>query len=106
MLKEGWIDFIWGPITVAVAAAVLAIASASGGKDRPWLWIVGSATFIVVHTVVSHVREQSVLRRLGTDYDRVQRRAVQVVADLGQLAAEKYDLWMVDLYLPGARWAL
>ena len=27
--------------------------------------------------------------------------AVQVVSDLGQLAAEKYDLWMVDVYLAG-----
>jgi hypothetical protein len=106
MGNTSFTDVVWGPVTVALAAAVLAIASATAGDHRPWPWIVGSAGFIVVHTAVNAARDQSIVRRLGRDYDRVQRRAVQVVSDLGQLAAEKYDLWMVDLYVPASRWSL
>lgn len=100
--RTGWSELLWGPVTLAIATVTLAIASAVGGSDRPWFWIVLSAGFIIVHTAVSAVRRQSIVRRLGRDYDRVQRRAVQVVADLGQLAADNFDLWMIDLYLP--RW--
>lgn len=106
MNSGGWADVVWGPVTVAIAAAVLAIASAAAGDKRPWPWIIGSAGFIVIHTAVNAARNQNIVRRLGRDYDRVQRRAVQVVSDLGQLAAEKYDLWMVDLYVPAWRWSM
>lgn len=105
-MPGGWSDLVWGPVTVSIAAAVLAIASAVGGDDRPWPWIIGSAGFIVVHTAVNAARDQSIVRRLGRDYDRVQRRAVQVVSDLGELAAAKYDLWMIDLYVPATLWRI
>jgi len=98
--REALADFVWGPVTVSVATVVLAIASVVGGEDRPWAWVVGSAGFIVLHAVVGHYRARSALRRLGRDYDRVQRRAVQIIADLAQLAADQFDLWMVDIYLP------
>lgn len=106
MKGSGWMDILWGPVTVSIATVVLAVASVVGGEDRPWAWVIGSAAFIIVHTIVSSIREQSIVRRLGRDYDRVQRRAVQVVADLGQLAADQFDLWMVDLYLPTRRYRL
>ena len=104
--REAVADFVWGPITVSIATAVLAIASLAGGDDRQWAWVIGSASFIVIHAAVGHYREQSVARRLGRDYDRVQRRAVQIVADLAQLAADQFDLWMVDVYLPRRRVSL
>lgn len=106
MQGSGWSDLLWGPVTLAAATTILAIASAVGGNHRPWPWIIGSAGFIVLHTAVNSARDRSIVRRLGRDYDRVQRRAVQVVSDLGELAAAKYDLWMVDLYVPAARWSL
>ncbi|HMS12471.1 MAG TPA: hypothetical protein PKD80_05175 [Microthrixaceae bacterium] len=102
MKSSTWSEFLWGPVTATLATVVLAVASVVGGADRPWLWIIGSAAFLIIHTMVSSALEQSVVRRLGRDYDRVQHRAVQIVADLGQLTADQFDLWMVDLYLP--RW--
>lgn len=103
---RGWGDVVWGNVTLAIATVVLAIASGVGGAKRPWPWIVGSAAFILIHTAASAARDRSIVRRLGRDYDRVQRRAVQIVADLGQLAADRHDLWMVDIYLPEWRWSI
>lgn len=104
--RNGWGDVVWGKVALAIATAVLAVASAVGGDKRPWGWILGSAAFLIVHTAVNAARDQSIVRRLGRDYDRVQLRAVQVVADLGQLAADRFDLWMIDLYLPEWRWSI
>lgn len=106
MSVRGWGDLVWGNVSLALATVILAVASAVGGDDRPWPWIVVSAAFIVVHTAANAVRDRSIIRRLGRDYDRVQRRAVQIVADLGELAADKYDLWMIDLYLPEGHWSI
>lgn len=100
--RGAWGELIWGPVTLAVATVTLAIVSAVGGSKRPWPWIIGSAGFIILHTVVNSIRNRNIARRLGNDYERIQRRAVQVVSDLGQLAADNFDLWMIDLYLP--RW--
>ena len=101
--RHPWVDLVFGRVSLALATAVLAIASAVGGDKRPWFWIIGSVTFIIVHTAVNAARDRSIVRRLGRDYDRVQRRAVQVVSDMGQLAADRFDLWMIDLYLPSWR---
>lgn len=84
---------------------VLAVASAVGGENRPWAWIIGSAGFIVIHTTVSASRERSIVRRLGRNYDQVQRRAVLVISDLGQLSGDQFGLWMVDVYLSKIHWA-
>jgi hypothetical protein len=102
--RHPWGDLVFGKVTLALATVVLAVASATSGSGR-WVWIVGSAAFILLNTAVNAARDRSIVRRLGRDYDRVQRRAVQVVADLGQLAADRFDLWMIDLYLPRWKWS-
>ncbi len=94
--------FIWGQFTLTVATLVLGVAGLVGGEDRPWIWIVGSGAFIVVHAAVNSVRSQSIVRRLGPSYDLLQRRMVRTIADLGELSG--YDLWMTDLYLPRPRY--
>lgn len=96
-----WLDLLWGRITIVIASVTLTISTAIGGPQSR-LWIFGSTVFIVVHTIVNWTRDQNVVRRLGRDHDRVQRRVLDLVSDLGQIAANKYDLWMIDLYLP--RW--
>lgn len=96
-----WWDLLWSRVTAVAATILLTISTAIGGaKSRPW--IIGSAAFILIHTLVNWARDENVVRRLGRDYDRIQRRVLDLVTDLGELAANKYDLWMIDLYLP--RW--
>lgn len=106
MSDSGLAGIVWGKVTLAAATVTLAIAGGVGGEQRPWGWILGSAGFIIVHTAVSARRDRSIIRRLGRDYDRVQRRVVQVLSELGELSADKYELWMIDLYLPEWQWSL
>lgn len=70
---------------------------------RPVALIAVVAGFIIVHGAIAHIRDRSIVRQLGRDYDAVQRRSVQIVSDLGQLTGNQYDLWMADLYLPRYR---
>ncbi len=101
--RTAWADIVWGPVTLSMATVILAVSSLVDSGDRPWPWIVGSAIFIVLHTSIATVRNLNIVRRLGRHYDRVQSRSVQIVSDLGQLTADQFDLWMVDLYLPRSR---
>lgn len=96
---------IWGTSSLAVAVLVLTVASASMASGRWWA-IVPAATFIFVHTVVRAVRERTMESRLGRDYDRVLHRLLRLLADLSELAGDRYELWMVDLYLPDDSWHL
>lgn len=104
--KAPWADLAFGKVTLATATMVLAVAGLVGGETRPWPWIIGSAGFVVLHTAVNAARDRNIVRRLGREYDRVQRRAVQVVSDLGQIAGNQFGLWMVDLYLCESNWSL
>ncbi len=105
MGRGAWSALLWGKVTLALATVALAVAGVLGANRPPWLWVViGTAAFIITHTIVTASRDSSIVRRLGRDYDRVQHCALQIVSDLGQLVGDQYDLWMIDLYLPDWRW--
>ena len=105
--RHPWVDLLFGQVSLATSTVVLAVFGALGG-DKGWrIWIIGIvAGFVVLHAFVNASRERDIFRRLGREYDRVQRRGVQVVADLGELAGRQFDLWMVDLYLHRPRWCV
>ena len=94
--------FLWGPVPVSVATVVLTIWGLRSNDQPIWSWmlIVLCGVFIVVHAAMAAVRDRSIVFRLGRHYDQVQRMCYQVVADLGELTGNQFDLWMVDLYLP------
>ncbi|MDE0701439.1 MAG: hypothetical protein OXH61_12065 [Acidimicrobiaceae bacterium] len=96
---------MFGKVTLVIATTGLAVTGSLGGKDRPAVLIFGIAGFIILHAAVNFVGEDSIVHRLGQNYDQVQRRAVQVISDLGQLAADQFGIWMVDLYLPEHTWS-
>jgi hypothetical protein len=104
--RNPWLELLASKMTLAAATVVLTLASSVSGEDRPWPWIAISATVIVGHAWITARRDRDVTRRLGKDYDRVQRRVLQIVADLGALAGDQYALWMVDLYVVEARFKL
>ena len=86
-----------------VATTGLAVVGLIGGQDRPVVLIFGIAIFIILHAAVNHLQEDSIVHRLGRNYDQLQRRAMQVISDLGQIAT--FDIWMIDLYLPVRTWS-
>lgn len=99
-LSFGWLGWrgLWGPITMAIATGTLTLIGLLADSPRDYLWIIVlCAGFIVVNTFVYAIRDQTIVRRLGRHYDKIQRRSVQIISDLGELT--RYDLWMVDLYL-------
>ena len=95
-----WSDLLWGRVTLAAATVGLAIAGLFGDSNRPWAWILGLASFIVLHAFVSWRRERSSSSRLGRKYGDIQGRVLRLISDLSDLTAREFDLWMVDLYLP------
>lgn len=97
--RSTWSNLIWGPYSLTIAGAALAVISLLSDDNRPWHLIIGIVSFIAVHSAVGFVIDRSIVRRLGRKYDSVQRRTLQLVADLGELVGNQFDLWMVDLYL-------
>ena len=102
--RAAWHDLLWGPYPLTIATVAFAILGFLDDDKRPLLVVIVIAMFIIVHGAVAHARDRSVVRRLGRNYDAVQHRSVQIVSDLGKLTGNKYDLWMIELYLPRYRW--
>ncbi len=98
--RSAWSDLLWGPYPLTIATVTFAVLGFLDDDERPLFLITVVAGFIIVHGAVAHVRNRSIVRRLGQNYDAVQRRSVQIVSDLGQLTGSQYELWMTDLYLP------
>ena len=106
-VRRIWTELVFGKVSLAVATAAIAVAGTVVDSKSSRIWIVGSCgLFAVISTAVIARRDRSIVRRLGREYDQVQGRGVQVIADLGQLVAGRYDLWMVDLYLPNIEWSI
>ena len=85
---------------------LLAFSSLTGRSNWPWLWIGGLSAFIVIHSIVGSVRERSIVNRLGRNYEGILRRTLHLVSDLAELTGGRFDLWMVDLYLPRYSWKI
>ena len=95
-----WWDLLWSRPTSVAATAGLAVAGLVGNSERPWIWILGFATFMITHEIVNFRRTRNISNRLGRKYEIVQRRMLRLISDLSELTAREFDLWMVDLYLP------
>lgn len=97
-----WWSF--GRPIVAVATCVLALLGILGNPDKRWVWILAvfCAVVIVLWEGMAWRREASAKGRLGASYEVVVNRVLSLIADLSDLTAGKFDLWVVDLYLPQA----
>ena len=85
----------------ALAAVTLAILPVTG-KAPPWWLLTTLGAFIFVSEFVSARIERSRSTRL----QRIQHRALRVIADLASGTGERYDLWVVDVYLPEWKWII
>ena len=95
-----WLNLLFSRPTLVVATLALTVAEFIGTADRPWNWIIGICIFILIHEIVTWRREQNISNRLKINYEGIQRRVLRLIADLSELTANEYDLWMVDLYVP------
>ena len=84
----------------AIAAVMLAIIPVTSKAPRWWL-LIALGGFIVLSEVFS-TRIENVR---STRIQKIQRRALRVIADLASVAGERYDFWVVDIYLPGWSWS-
>ena len=99
-----WSDLLWGRPTLVITTVGLTILV--GNLDRSLPWILGLACFIVLHSVVNWRRDRRVSGRLGRNTEFIQRRVLRLIADLSDLTAREFDLWMIDLYVPRRSLAL
>ena len=89
-----------GPKKIKVLATViLAVLGVIGSPDRIWMPILAifCGFVIVLLEFMSHRRESN---RLGRSHEIVLGRVLNLIADLSDMSARKFDLWVVDLYLP------
>lgn len=93
-----WVDFTFGRVTQVFATIALSVTCAV----KVWMWVFISALFLLIHTVINVARDRNIVRRLGKNYEQVQRRAVQIISDLGRIS--HFDLWIVDIYLLLNQW--
>lgn len=102
-----WGSIIFGKVLLTAATVALAALGAFSGATKSQVWIISAlAVYIILHSITNSLRDRGARRRLDEAFDRVQHRSVQVISDLGELAADRFDLWMIDLYLVDTNWEL
>ncbi len=85
------------PVVVA-ATAVLALLGVIGNRDKLWVWIVAAACALIIVLIEIAAWRQD--NRLQQNYEILLSRILGLIADLSDLTAREFDLWVVDLYLP------
>ena len=94
-----WQSVLLGRPIVVIATVGLTVLSFVQSQDRPWFLIILIAAFIVVHESVNWLRDKRAAVELGPNYQVIQGRVLRLIADLADLTAGGFDLWMIDLYL-------
>jgi len=96
-----WPAWLWGRPGRVLATLGLTIL-VGWRPDQLWIWILifTLVGFIIVHETVNWRREQRLASLLYQNYPVIQNRALRLIADLANLTAKGFDLWMLDLYLP------
>lgn len=100
--KVKWSGLILGRPIKVVATVILAFLGVIGSLGWPWVWILalGCCVVIVLHELMINRWERSRSNRLGRSHGIILDRVLTLIADLSDLTAREFDLWVVDLYLP------
>lgn len=78
-----------------LATATLGFLGVIGNPDQIWVWALAA---ICAFTIVW--KNWSKPNRLGQSYEFVLGRVLSLLADLSGMAGRRFDLWVIDLYLP------
>ena len=97
-----WSDLVLGRPIKVVATVILGFLGVIGSLGWPWAWILalGCCVVIVSHELIFYRWEWSRSNRLGRSHGIILDRVLTLIADLSDLTAREFDLWVVDLYLP------
>lgn len=86
---------------VVLASVILAFLGVVGSPDSVWVWGLACVCVgVVVILVIRSHRRQTSRVLVGRNYGIVLSRILRLIADLADLSAQEFDLWVVDLYLP------
>ena len=83
----------------ATAAVILAVISGTE-VSAPWWLLAALGGFIFVSEFISARVDKSRSRTM----QKIQHRALRVIADLASATTTPHDLWVVDVYLPELGW--
>ena len=93
--KMFWSDSVRDRKFTILATAILGFLGVIGNPDQYWVWIVA---FLCAFSIVW--REWRRSDGLGTNYRNIVERVMRLIADLSTMTAGRFDLWVVDVYLP------
>lgn len=90
-----WWDLILSrPVRTALTVG---LAFAAAAKSQPkWQWMATFGLLIVLSEFVGWLRQRWSVDRLA----KIQQRSLRVITDLALVSAYRYDLWILDLYVP------
>ena len=85
-----------------VSAVTLALLGVIGNPDRLWVSTLAivCALALVGLEVIRSRQEKNAVNQLRQNYELVSGSVLRLIADLSDLTAREFDLWVVDLYLP------
>ena len=100
--KVNWSNLIRSRPVKVIPTAVLALFGVIGNPDQKWVFILASVCFCaaVLLEFINYQWERSKSDRLGDNYKIILGRVLTLLADLSDMTARQFDLWVVDLYLP------
>jgi hypothetical protein len=95
---------LWSPLLAGLASLYLAVEGLVDQRQRSIGGIFAAAGFIVVSSIVNFIREQSLARRMTRTDVQINQRLTSLIGSLGEISADNYHYWKVELYT--AHWRL
>ena len=92
----------WSSSLAVVATVTLAFLGVIGSPDQELVWVIASvcAVVVVLVEVVRRRQEKKMSNRLGKRYEEIVGSVLHLIADLADLTAHEFGLWVIDLYVP------
>ena len=89
-----------GRILRVFSAIILAILPFITPTGAPWWVLIALCVVILVSELLSTVMHGANSNKM----QKIQRRALRVIADLSSGTGARHDLWVVEIYLPRLSW--
>ena len=91
-----------------VSTVTLALLGVIGNRDRLWVWILAivCASALIFFEIIRLRQERNIASQLSNNYEIISGSVLRLIADLSDLTAREFGLWVVDLYLPTQSFSL
>jgi hypothetical protein len=98
-----WV-FLLSPSASGLASLYLAYEGLIDEQKRSSAGIIAAVAFVVANGIINFIVERSLKRKLTRINLQVNQRLNSLIGSLGQISADGYHYWKVDLYI--AHWRL